>query len=233
MFPDKIKQEVKRKSAFRCCRCHEIGIDVHHIIPESQEGSNDIDNAAPLCQNCHDRYGNNPSKRTEIKQMRDWWYEVVKEKYYSAKEFDLLAELDQKISQYHQEDKQCLKSINKTLEELSKISIPKLENSKEEIRHKITEIINLGSTNPCSTTFGLTRRKFYCPFCSKDITLELEAEKPGITSTRDNYLSNVLGISTNVVVNSALGIGRSDPEILVTCPYCNNKFNINNAKYLP
>jgi hypothetical protein len=45
-------------------------------------GSDDIDNAAPLCQNCHARYGANPEKRTEIRQMRDWWYDVVKEKYH-------------------------------------------------------------------------------------------------------------------------------------------------------
>jgi len=45
-------------------------------------GSDDIDNAAPLCQNCHARFGANPEKRTEIRQMREFWYDVVKEKYY-------------------------------------------------------------------------------------------------------------------------------------------------------
>jgi hypothetical protein len=45
-------------------------------------GSDDIDNAAPLCQNCHARFGANPEKRTEIRQMREFWYDVVKEKYH-------------------------------------------------------------------------------------------------------------------------------------------------------
>src|SRR5437016_1760860 len=42
--------------------------------PQAQGGSDDIDNAAPLCQNCHARFGANPEKRTEIRLMRDWWY---------------------------------------------------------------------------------------------------------------------------------------------------------------
>lgn len=80
-FSEPIKLQVKRNAAFRCCRCHEIGIDIHHIIPQSEGGLDTIDNAAPLCQNCHDRFGDNPQKRKELSQMRDWWYEIVKDKY--------------------------------------------------------------------------------------------------------------------------------------------------------
>ena len=81
-FSQAVKLQVKRKADFRCCRCHEVGIDIHHIVPEAQGGPSDIDNAAPLCQNCHDRFGANPEKRKEIRQMRDWWYEIVQEKYH-------------------------------------------------------------------------------------------------------------------------------------------------------
>jgi hypothetical protein len=80
-FSENIKLEVKRKAAFRCCRCQSIGIDVHHIVPEKDSGSSDISNAAPLCQNCHDQFGDNPQKRKEIIQMRDWWYEMCSRKY--------------------------------------------------------------------------------------------------------------------------------------------------------
>lgn len=91
-FSEKTKLIVKKQAAFRCCRCHEIGIDVHHITPQSEratyEGNiDDIENAAPLCQNCHDRFGANPEKRKEIKQLRDWWYEIVVERY-SGRYFD-------------------------------------------------------------------------------------------------------------------------------------------------
>jgi uncharacterized coiled-coil protein SlyX len=57
------------------------GVDIHHIVPQADGGSDDIDNAAPLCQNCHDILGGNPEKQKEIRQMRDWWYEVCDEKY--------------------------------------------------------------------------------------------------------------------------------------------------------
>ncbi len=78
-FSPKIRSEVKKRALFRCCRCWEIGIQVHHIIPEGEGGSStDIDNAAPLCPNCHDLIGPNPKKRKEIREMRDFWYEHVK-----------------------------------------------------------------------------------------------------------------------------------------------------------
>jgi hypothetical protein len=81
-FSQALKDQVKKLAAFRCCRCQEIGIDIHHIVPQAEGGSDDIDNAAPLCQNCHARFGANAEKRTEIRQMREFWYVVVKEKYH-------------------------------------------------------------------------------------------------------------------------------------------------------
>ncbi|GAJ04562.1 unnamed protein product, partial [marine sediment metagenome] len=80
-FSEKIKLEVREKAAFSCCRCHLTGVDVHHIIPEKEGGANDFENAAPLCQNCHDQFGDNPSKHKEIRQMRDWWYKIIEERY--------------------------------------------------------------------------------------------------------------------------------------------------------
>lgn len=84
-FSEAIKLEVKRKAAFQCCRCKEIGVEVHHIVPEEDGGPDEIDNAAPLCPSCHDNFGGNPDKRNEIRQMRDWWYDVIAEQYKQAK----------------------------------------------------------------------------------------------------------------------------------------------------
>jgi len=103
-FSEALKLEVKRMAAFRCCRCHEIGIDIHHIIPQAAGGSDDIDNAAPLCQNCHSRFGANPEKRKEIRQMRDWWYEVVIEKYGDQSQFEKLNETILKAQQLSKAD---------------------------------------------------------------------------------------------------------------------------------
>lgn len=68
---------MKRKAAFRCCRCQSIGVEVHHIIPQRENGPDTFENAAPLCAKCHDDFGDNPAKRKEIRDMRDWWYEQV------------------------------------------------------------------------------------------------------------------------------------------------------------
>ena len=78
-FSEKIKKLAKIKSHFHCCVCHKEFVEVHHIIPESAKGNNDIENAAPLCASCHDLYGGNPEKRKQIREMRDHWWEIVKE----------------------------------------------------------------------------------------------------------------------------------------------------------
>jgi SOS-response transcriptional repressor LexA len=113
-FSEETKLEVKRKSAFRCCRCHEIGIDVHHILPQYQGGTDDFDNAAPLCQNCHDRFGDSEVKRKEIRQMRDWWYGVVAERFASSDQFKVhISQLGADIRLYLEENRKLLRNLVK------------------------------------------------------------------------------------------------------------------------
>ncbi|MCX5699465.1 MAG: HNH endonuclease signature motif containing protein [Candidatus Omnitrophica bacterium] len=124
-FSENIKLQVKEKAAFRCCRCQNIGIDVHHITPEKDDGLDDISNAAPLCQNCHDQFGDNPSKRKEMVQMRDWWYKKCEIKY-SAQDVMLMREMVSKLEEIKHgsqsginELKQILRNIhNKTTDKV-------------------------------------------------------------------------------------------------------------------
>lgn len=38
----------------RCCICQRLhGVQLHHIVPVEKGGSDSIDNAVPLCPNCH------------------------------------------------------------------------------------------------------------------------------------------------------------------------------------
>jgi uncharacterized protein (DUF3084 family) len=92
------------------------------FIPQAQGGTDDIDNAAPLCQNCHDRFGANPEKRKEIRQMRDWWYDVVEEKYpTSHSQFEKINELILKFERTHRKaTKQEIKKLRKELIEAIK-----------------------------------------------------------------------------------------------------------------
>lgn len=75
-FTEQIKLEAKRRANFSCVACKQPFVEVHHIIPEAQNGPDTLDNAAPLCGSCHDLFGGNPDKRKQIREMRDLWWEV-------------------------------------------------------------------------------------------------------------------------------------------------------------
>ncbi|MEH2042862.1 HNH endonuclease [Nostoc sp.] len=79
-FSKKTKLLAKKKSAFRCCLCHKPFVEIHHIIPQSEGGSDELDNFAPLCSSCHDLYGGNPEKRRTMRQMRDYWWELIEKR---------------------------------------------------------------------------------------------------------------------------------------------------------
>jgi hypothetical protein len=85
-FSEEIKLKVKRRSHFMCCLCHALGVEVHHIDPESEGGSDTEDNAAPLCPSCHEAYGANPQKRKFIREARDLWFEICQRRYQSDPE---------------------------------------------------------------------------------------------------------------------------------------------------
>lgn len=76
-FSEKVRLEARKRAAFRCCICHKLWVEVHHIIPQSEGGADTLDNAAPLCASCHDLLGGNPDKRRQVKQMRDAWWEAM------------------------------------------------------------------------------------------------------------------------------------------------------------
>lgn len=116
-FTESVKQEAKRRSDFCCIACRQPFVEVHHIIPQAQGGSNDLDNAAPLCAQCHDIYGQNPDKRKQIREMRDWWWEVCKRRHQLGMSSDLskqLDELKETFNRQHIEQQQATEKI-KTL----------------------------------------------------------------------------------------------------------------------
>jgi hypothetical protein len=123
-FSESIKEKVKRKAAFCCCRCHQLNVQVHHIIPESEGGSDEIENAAPLCANCHTWFGDNPKFRKEITQMRDWWYEQMEKQY--PKE-GTLSELN-KIHAEVQAVRQGLSEIDELKEMLKEFAARAIDN---------------------------------------------------------------------------------------------------------
>ena len=71
-----------KKAHFKCCVCRSHpAYHVHHIIQQKDGGPDAEDNAAPLCPNCHETYGENPKKQKFIRRNRDDWYEICRKLY--------------------------------------------------------------------------------------------------------------------------------------------------------
>lgn len=142
-FSEKIKKGVKTKAAFRCCRCQEIGIEVHHIIPQAQGGSDEFENAAPLCSQCHANFGSNPDKRKELALMRDWWYERVEKKF--GKEDPRYAEMESNLSVLLSSQKETSESIVEIKSILAKyLDVLVSQIVPDNANKIISEIVNIG-----------------------------------------------------------------------------------------
>ena len=76
-LPEKIKIDVIALSNNRCCICQTPFVQLHHIDGDSS--NNNIDNAAPLCPNCHSQAHSNNKltanlTASRVKNLRDKWY---------------------------------------------------------------------------------------------------------------------------------------------------------------
>lgn len=73
-FDEKLKREVLEKCYYTCVWCQRSGaVELHHIVPEAAGGPSTVENACPLCPNCHTEMGGNPEMRKGLRQRRDWW----------------------------------------------------------------------------------------------------------------------------------------------------------------
>lgn len=101
-FSEETKRTIRKKAMFKCCFCQSLDIEIHHIVPEKEEGSNDISNGAPLCPNCHERFGNDPNKRKRIIEARDNWYEIVERMYPDNRELKRTENISSELIKYQQ-----------------------------------------------------------------------------------------------------------------------------------
>lgn len=98
-FSENVKQKVKERAHFKCCLCRkQWATNVHHIIPQAEDGEDDEDNAAPLCPTCHDLYGANPDKRKFIRENRDFWYDLCERS--SPPDFQMIREMLEKFGKF-------------------------------------------------------------------------------------------------------------------------------------
>ena len=89
-FSAKVQEDALVACGRYCCVCHRFAgthIQIHHIVHESEGGSNDFDNAIPLCLDCHADMGrtdpDHPTRKaytpSELKRHRDRWYKHVED----------------------------------------------------------------------------------------------------------------------------------------------------------
>lgn len=87
-FPQDVKEQALVDAARHCCVCHRfkgVKVQVHHIVPEAQGGSNEIENAIALCFDCHADAGHYNPKHpigtklspSELRRHRDRWHDIV------------------------------------------------------------------------------------------------------------------------------------------------------------
>jgi HNH endonuclease len=114
-FSEPAKLEAKRKAHFCCVVCHQPFVEVHHIIPQAAAGTDDLDNAAPLCALCHDHFGGNPDKRKQIREMRDLWYELCQTRFRDSPTLEL-AEAIEDVKGGQQQQAALLSSSKHLLE---------------------------------------------------------------------------------------------------------------------
>lgn len=175
-FSETIKKEIREKAAFRCCRCQSIGPEVHHIIPLEHSGSDDMDNGAPLCPNCHSDFGSNIEKRKTIKEMRDWWYNRVKLMFGPSQLADL-EKIDNMTQATHTDVKE-LKNLLKDFVDKSFSGDPKNESIKsiKNVTSGVITATTLGNKvhanfhcKKCNTSIGLLVGSNNCPNCGEPI----------------------------------------------------------------
>ena len=180
-FTEKTKEEVKRKSHYQCCICKNPFVDVHHIIPQSDGGGDDFDNAAPLCGACHRQYGSNPDLRKTIKGMCGLWYEICETRYKDDASQPILKKIDDLAKELIEEKKKDRAKIN----ELKRLIVGLQERRKEEVveAESIEELAgkNISATKlgekvfanfvckNCNTMVGLLVGTNECPNCGESI----------------------------------------------------------------
>ncbi len=108
-FPISIKEEALVRSRRRCCLCKKFAgrnIEVHHIVQEKDGGPNTLENAIPLCFDCHADVGHyndqhpkgNKYTSAELRRHRDEWWQWCNKNPYAPFPDDPLYVVPQTIN---------------------------------------------------------------------------------------------------------------------------------------
>ena len=73
-FEEPVREQAKRRGNYRCSTCQRHHVHVQYLAPPSAGGTEEIENAIPLCAFCHHRHGDDPGLRERLREMRDAWW---------------------------------------------------------------------------------------------------------------------------------------------------------------
>ena len=152
-FSEHTKLKAKRQSHFRCVVCRQPFVEIHHIIPQADGGSDLIDNACPLCARCHDVIGPNREKRKQLREMRDFWYELCKKSELNPS-MVMLDELYQSLLMAEDERSQIMMKLEKLVDNLE-------AEEEKEITFFIAEFLSKFKIPIIKTTLRLADRAPY------------------------------------------------------------------------
>jgi len=148
-IPTKIADEILVRSARHCCICRKfrpLHLQIHHIIEQSEGGTDDIDNLIPICTYCHsDVHTKTQLTRRftsdELSMHRESVFELVNkgrlpspDSIITNSELDYIVdELTQKLNSRQEKkyDKESIKILYACLVEESNISIEPILNHED------------------------------------------------------------------------------------------------------
>ena len=167
VFEEPIKKEAKRRGIFRCAACQKQFVEVQHIVPPAEGGSNEIDNAIPLCAFCHHRHGDDPTLRDQLRDLRNaWWARCRKSQEESG-----VIELNQRLDQLRAD---FLSDVALESERLAEIRDLLLETIKD-IESDVSGAGTVPEILAVSTTVSGSINFFPCPACGYSVPFGAEA----------------------------------------------------------
>jgi hypothetical protein len=216
-FSLKIKEEVKYKSRYMCVFCKQLGpLDVHHVISQCENGSDDIDNAVCLCPTHHRQYGDNPAFYEYLSNERDKWYVYCEKFLHDADDiknrFDSLEKRYSEIQgQIKKEEELKVDVLRKIMMKTYDTIISNLNEEKKKLEKKNLTLADIASISVAASSATATSGTINA-IAASSISPEIKSSAP--------YSSLSICPNCKHVIL----------EDLVECPFCKYGFK---DKYFP
>lgn len=146
-FSPKVQEDALVACGRFCCICHRFAgtkIEIHHIIQRADGGSDDFDNAIPLCLDCHADMGKTDARHpgrkaytpSELKRHRDNWYKRMAD--------NSPVQPDEEAEEFRRRYKELRNEANRVLTSYANVDTNIVEKPDEAHREAEKELRNIG-----------------------------------------------------------------------------------------